>query len=158
MRLVRVLGVVAVVLAGVLLQAAAAAGDEASDVITFSGPLRITPAPPGQAPLGIVVSDTCQHTTDEGESVPCFVFAVGAVEPVGTARAFAVSREGVFILDESFVFDLATGEGTGTGSGTKIDLDEGQVRRVTFDATFQAAPTDNPNVFLDTGVVNVHGG
>jgi hypothetical protein len=149
----RVLGGLGVVVAAVLVQTASAAAQD--DVISFSGRLFVTPAPAGQTPFGVVLSDTCQHTTAEGEAVPCVVVATGAVEPVGTAEAFAVSREGVFILHEEFVFDPSTGAGTGTGDGTKIDLDNGQVDAVTFTATFNTAPTDNPNVFLDSGVVNI---
>jgi hypothetical protein len=78
-----------------------------------------------------------------------------SAEPVGTAEAFAFSREGAFFLHESFVFDLETGTGTGTGEGTEIDFDTGQVSPVEFDATFNTTPTENPNVFLDTGVVNI---
>jgi hypothetical protein len=109
MRLiVRILVPFGVLLVGALVQTATAA---AEDVITFSGRLYVAPAPPGQPPFGVVVSDTCQHTTGEGESASCVVVAFGALEPVGTAEAFAVSQEGAFILHESFVFDPSTGDG-----------------------------------------------
>lgn len=127
---------------------AAAAGTHVSDVVTFTSHVYLTPPQNGTGAF-VIVGDTCQVASNGQPAVPCRFAGAGTVTATGgVAKGVVTSRNGVLVLDETYVF---TGPTTSSGVGPATKIDGRGVTTGTFTGSFTTAPTADPNVLLDWG-------
>ncbi len=125
---------------------------QVTDVVTLSGRVFLTPAVAGTGRF-VFLSDTCVVTSASQQPVPCSFVGSGTVTATGgEARGVVTSRNGVILLDETYVF---TGPTTAHGTGTARSIKRGGPTAGTFTADLISTTTGNPNVLLQTGTITV---
>ena len=132
---------------------ASAAGSHVKDEITFTSHAYLTPQPDGTSRV-VMLADSCTLKADGGAAMPCKLVAWGTVNPdlSGEAEAVVTTRDRVIYFDEVF---SPTGPASGLGTGTVKEYGPNGLKRGTFTAPYELAPTADPNVLLDWGTISI---